>query len=191
MDMTALVDLMSNLIYPMQGIAAVYGMFLVVLIYRRIGQKQFRSQAAADDFLNQISERLQARQFDDVVALCDSPPYWSKAVPQLILIAMANRHWPINKLRQLLSETFEREVLAEMDYQMSWVNTDAGSARDRARDDCGVRQDRCKTDGGGESGIAGKRHQFCAHHNCRWLDDRNPSRDVHGVDAGSNRAVDG
>ena len=123
MDMTALVDLMSNLIYPMQGIAAVYGMFLVVLIFRRIGQKQFRSQAAADQFMTQVNEHLQGRQFDEIVALCDSPPYWSKAVPQLVLIAMANRHWPINKLRQLLSETFEREVLAEMDYQMSWVNT--------------------------------------------------------------------
>jgi biopolymer transport protein ExbB len=122
-DMTALVDLMSNLIYPMQGIAAVYGLFLVVLIFRRIGQKQFRSQAAADQFMTQVNEHLQGRQFDEIVALCDSPPYWSKAVPQLVLIAMANRHWPLNKLRQLLSETFEREVLSEMDYQMSWVNT--------------------------------------------------------------------
>lgn len=123
MDMTALVDLMSNLIYPMQGIAAVYGLFLVVLIFRRIGQKQFRSQSAADQFMTQVNEHLQGRQFDEIVALCDSPPYWSKAVPQLVLIAMANRHWPLNKLRQLLSETFEREVLSEMDYQMSWVNT--------------------------------------------------------------------
>ena len=123
MDMTALVDLMSNLIYPMQGIAAVYGLFLVVLIFRRIGQKQFRSQAAADQFMTQVNEHLQGRQFDEIVALCDSPPYWSKAVPQLVLIAMANRHWPLNKLRQLLSETFAREVLSEMDYQMSWVNT--------------------------------------------------------------------
>ncbi len=123
MDMTSLVDLMSNLIYPMQGIAAVYGTFLVVLIFRRIGQKQFRSQAAADEFLNLVHEQLKSRQFDGVVALCDSPPYWSKAVPQLVLIAMSNRHWPLNKLRQLLSETFEREVLSEMDYQMSWVNT--------------------------------------------------------------------
>ena len=123
MDMTALVDLMSNLIYPMQGIAAVYGLFLVVLIFRRIGQKQFRSQSAADQFMTQVNEHLQGRQFNEIVALCDSPPYWSKAVPQLILIAMANRHWPLNKLRQLLSETFEREVLSEMDYQMSWVNT--------------------------------------------------------------------
>ncbi len=123
MDMTALVDLMSNLIYPLQGIAAVYGLFLVVLIFRRIGQKQFRSQSAADQFMTQVNEHLQGRQFDEIVSLCDSPPYWSKAVPQLVLIAMANRHWPLNKLRQLLSETFEREVLSEMDYQMSWVNT--------------------------------------------------------------------
>lgn len=123
MDMTALVDLMSNLIYPMQAIAAIYGLYLVVLIFRRIRQKQFRSQASADEFLNQVGELLHARQFDEVTALCDSPAYWSKAVPQLIMIAMANRHWPLGKLRQLLSETFEREVLSELDYQMSWVNT--------------------------------------------------------------------
>ena len=73
--------------------------------------------------MTQVNEHLQGRQFDEIVSLCDSPPYWSKAVPQLVLIAMANRHWPLNKLRQLLSETFEREVLSEMDYQMSWVNT--------------------------------------------------------------------
>ena len=123
MDLTALVGLMSNLIYPMQGIAAVYGTYLVILIFRRLGQKRFRSHAVADDFLNQVGEKLESRKFDDVISLCDSPAYWSKAVPQLILIAMANRNWPISKLRQLLSETFEREVLAEIDYQMSWVNT--------------------------------------------------------------------
>ncbi|MFO1046272.1 MAG: MotA/TolQ/ExbB proton channel family protein [Planctomycetaceae bacterium] len=123
MDMAKLVDFMSNLIYPMQAIAAVYGLFLTILVFRRIAQKRFRTQAGADDFLNQVSERLQARQFDSVAELCDSPPYWSKAVPQLILIALANRERPIAKLRQLLSETFEREVLAELDYQLSWVNT--------------------------------------------------------------------
>ena len=123
MDMAKLVDFMSNLIYPMQAIAAVYGLFLTILVFRRIAQKRFRTQAAADDFLNQVSERLQGRQFDSVAELCDSPPYWSKAVPQLILIALANRERPIAKLRQLLSETFEREVLAELDYQLSWVNT--------------------------------------------------------------------
>ncbi|MEI8379222.1 MAG: MotA/TolQ/ExbB proton channel family protein [Planctomycetota bacterium] len=123
MDMAKLVDFMSNLIYPMQAIAAVYGLFLTILVFRRIAQKRFRTQATADDFLNQVSERLQGRQFDSVAELCDSPAYWSKAVPQLILIALANRDRPIAKLRQLLSETFEREVLAELDYQLSWVNT--------------------------------------------------------------------
>lgn len=123
MDMTKLVDFMSFLIYPLQGITAVYGLFLTILVFRRISQKQFRSQAAADDFMNQVSERLQARQFDGVAELCDSPPYWAKAVPQLMLIALANRERPVSKLRQLLGETFEREVLSELDYQISWVNT--------------------------------------------------------------------
>ena len=122
MDMTKLVDFMSFLIYPLQGITALYGLFLTVLVFRRISQKQFRS-LAADDFMNQVSERLQARQFDGVAELCDSPPYWAKAVPQLMLIALANRERPVSKLRQLLGETFEREVLSELDYQISWVNT--------------------------------------------------------------------
>lgn len=123
MNMAKLVGIMSNMIYPLQAITAIYGLFLTVLVFRRIGQKRFRSQGAADEFLNQLSERLQARQFDAAVELCDSPPYWSKAVPQLALIALANRDKPVAKLRQLLGETFEREVLAELDYQMSWVNT--------------------------------------------------------------------
>jgi len=114
---------MSNMIYPMQGIAAIYGLFLTVLVFRRVAQKRFRSQSAADEFLNQVGERLKSRQFDGVAELCDSPPYWAKAVPQLILIALANRDRSIAKLRQLLGETFEREVLAELDHQMSWVNT--------------------------------------------------------------------
>lgn len=123
MDMAKLVDFMSNLIYPMQAIAAVYGLYLTIMVFRRVAQKQFRTQSAADEFLDQVSERLKSRQFDDIEALCDSPPYWAKAVPQLILIALANRDKPVSKLRQLLGEKFAREVLAELDYQMSWVNT--------------------------------------------------------------------
>jgi biopolymer transport protein ExbB/TolQ len=122
-NMSKLVDFMSNMIYPLQGITAVYGLFLTILIFRKLGQKRFRSQAAADDFLNQVSERLSARQFDGVAELCDSPAYWSKAVPQLVLIALNNRDKPTSKLRQLLGETFEREVLSELDHQMSWINT--------------------------------------------------------------------
>lgn len=123
MDMAKLVDFMSNLIYPMQGAIAIYGLFLTILVFRRISHKRFRSQQSADEFLDQVTIRLKARQFDGVAELCDSPPYWSKAVPQLILIAMANRDRPIPKLRQLLGESFEREVLSELDYQLSWVNT--------------------------------------------------------------------
>ena len=123
MDMAKLVDFMSNLIYPLQAFTAIYGLYLTIMVFRRIAQKRFRTDAAAADFLDQVGESLRSRQFDRVAELCDSPPYWSKAVPQLILIALAHRDRPLPKLRQLLGETFEREVLSELDYQLSWVNT--------------------------------------------------------------------
>ena len=74
MDMAKLVDFMSNLIYPLQAITAIYGLYLTIMVFRRIGQKRFRSDAAAADFLDQVSERLGSRQFDSVAELCDSPP---------------------------------------------------------------------------------------------------------------------
>ena len=54
----------------------------------------FSSQAQADQFLAEVGENLQKRDVDAIVQLCDSPPWWSKAVPQLVLlgIAIGRRH---------------------------------------------------------------------------------------------------
>lgn len=121
--MTAAVQFMSDMIYPLQAITALYGFFLTILVFRRIGQKRFRTEGAAGEFLGQVGEMVRSRRYDEASQLCDTPAYWAKAVPQLIMIALANRDKPVAKLRQLLGETFEREVLAELDYQMSWINT--------------------------------------------------------------------
>ena len=41
----------------------------------------------------------------------------------LLLVAVANRNRPINKLRRMMGEHFEREILADLEYRMSWINT--------------------------------------------------------------------
>ncbi|GIX03119.1 MAG: MotA/TolQ/ExbB proton channel [Planctomycetaceae bacterium] len=123
MEFTAILDFLSNMVYPLQGLSAVFGTFLVVLIFRRIAQKRFRTQAAAEAFLNDVRELLSQRQFEQVAALCDSPPYWSKAVPQLILVALAHRERPIAKLRELLAERFTVDVLSDIEHRLAWVNT--------------------------------------------------------------------
>jgi biopolymer transport protein ExbB len=101
------------LIFLAMGMLGVLGIFLVVLVTRKIAQKRFKNQAAADEFLAEVRERLQARDYDGV----DTPAYWAKAVPQLIQIGMRHRFMTLPKLKVLLNEKFEREIIAELAYQ--------------------------------------------------------------------------
>lgn len=123
MNLTPVLDVIGTLIYAMQALTAIQGAFLVILVFRRIAQKRFNSPAASQEFLGEIRQRLKERNFDEAAQICDSPPYWSKAAPQLILIALANRLLPLQKLKQLLGEKFERDVLADLEYRVAWINT--------------------------------------------------------------------
>lgn len=128
MSYSEIIDTFGNSVYVIQGMIAVYGAFLVILMLRRISRKRFSNAASATQFLDEVRDRLNERSVDGVIELCDSPAYWSKAVPQLILIALQNRHLSMPKLRRLLGETFEREVLADFEFQTSWIATVVKSA---------------------------------------------------------------
>lgn len=128
MQFNQVLDIINNGIYGAQAVTALYGVFCVVLLFRRIAQKRFSSVARTEEFLGQVRDLLKPRRFDDVAALCDSPPYWAKAIPQLILVAIANRDRELSKLRRMLAEKFERDVLSDLEYRMSWVSTIVKSA---------------------------------------------------------------
>jgi len=115
-------------IYAALGLAALYGVFTVVLLIRKVREKRFANNAAAEEFLDQIRDRLAQKDYEGAAAVCDTPPYWAKAVPQLIMVAIAERDRPMSKLRRLLAETFEREVLADLEYRFSWIGTIIKSA---------------------------------------------------------------
>ena len=123
-----ILDAAGIVIYCALGLMAVYGLFCVILLLRRIRQKQFRSNAAADRFLGEIREHLDRRNLDNITETCDSPPFWSKAVPQLILVAIQRKNLPPQKLRRILAEKFERDVLSDLEYRMSWISTVVKSA---------------------------------------------------------------
>lgn len=122
-DTSPILTIVGYLIYTAMAAVALYGVFCIVLLARRIAQKRFHSATAAGDFLTDCRGFLQQQKFDEIADLCDSPGYWSKAVPQLILHALANRHRSLKKLRQMLGEKFERDVLADLEYRTSWVAT--------------------------------------------------------------------
>ena len=99
---------------------AIYGVYCVIVLWRKVLQKRM-SPAMTHEFMDQVRELLQNKDFDGVSALCDTPRYWSKALPQLITLAMTRRDRGMAKCRQFVEEKFEREMLAEMEYRYSWI----------------------------------------------------------------------
>jgi biopolymer transport protein ExbB len=99
---------------------AIYGVYSVLVLWRKILQKRM-SPALTAEFMDQVRELLRNKDFDGVSALCDTPRYWSKALPQLIMLAMTRRDRGLAKCRQYVEEKFEREMLAEMEFRYSWI----------------------------------------------------------------------
>lgn len=125
--MNAFLEFLGIAIYALQALAALFGVFIGILMVRKVAQRRMsKGQSAA--FLDETREELGRRDFDGVAETCDSPPYWSKAVPQLALVALANRQIGPSKLHALLTEKYERDVLAELVYQQSWITTVIKSA---------------------------------------------------------------
>lgn len=120
--MNAFLEFLGLAIYALQALAALFGLFVGIMMVRKIAQKRMSSGSAAA-YLDSARELLGQRNFDGVAELSDSPPYWSKAVPQLAIVALANRHLGPTKLKALLAEKFERDVLSELAYQLGWITT--------------------------------------------------------------------
>lgn len=123
MDFGDIVNMASNTVYPMQGATAIYGLYLTIIVLRRVAVKRFTSRKMEEEFREEMAGRLSARDYEGAAELCDTPPYWSKAACQLMLLVLAKRTDPVKKLRQMVAERFEADVLTELEYRMAWINT--------------------------------------------------------------------
>ncbi|MCA9082957.1 MAG: MotA/TolQ/ExbB proton channel family protein [Planctomycetaceae bacterium] len=105
------------------ALAAIYGLYCIVVLMRRVKQKSFPGREAALAFLDDVGELLERNDFDGVAQVCDTPELWSRAVPQLVQVAVDNRSKPIKKIKQIVGEFFSREILSDFDVRNQWVNT--------------------------------------------------------------------
>lgn len=123
MDITGLLQYSGPVIYTALAVAALYGLFCVALLLLRIQQKRFSSESAAEQFLDAVREPLEQGDYEEAAAVADTPAYWAKAVPQLVLVALTEPDRPLPSMRRLLEERFERDVLADLEYRHSWIGT--------------------------------------------------------------------
>jgi biopolymer transport protein ExbB len=63
--------------------------------------------------------------FDSAAEMCEDD---GRIVPQLIFLAINNRDLGYNKVKQLVADRFQRDVLAELEYRITWVVTMIKSA---------------------------------------------------------------
>lgn len=123
MDISSLLQYSGPVIYTALAIAALYGLFCVALLVLRIQQKKFANEASAEAFLDSVRGHLEEGDYEAAASVADTPEYWSKAVPQLVLVALSEPDRPLPSLRRLVEERFERDVLADLEYRHSWIGT--------------------------------------------------------------------
>ena len=120
MEISGLTHIFAWGFYTALGLIALWGAFCVIMAFNRVSQKRFRTEQDQADFLEQVETPLKKCKFDDVADSCEED---QRALPQLVLLAMNNRDLGFMKTRQLLIDRFQRDVLADLDYRLSWVGT--------------------------------------------------------------------
>jgi biopolymer transport protein ExbB/TolQ len=115
-----LAKFLGDACYGFLAINFLFGVFCVIMIWRRVRQLRFRNQQAEADFVGQLETLLQARDYDTAAQLCD---FDFRALPRLCLLMLAHRRYPYEKLRQFVGESMQRDILADLEYRLSWIAT--------------------------------------------------------------------
>jgi biopolymer transport protein ExbB/TolQ len=125
MDISGVTKIAAVAIYGALALIALWGAFCVVMVWARVSQSRFRSEDDQNDFLDALEEPLVRGDFDEAAELLEGD---RRAVCQLGLMAIVNRGLGFAKARQLVVDRFQRDVLADLEYRLSWVNTVIKSA---------------------------------------------------------------
>lgn len=119
-SLTQLYTAAGNSCYGGLALVALWGLYCIVVVWRRTAQIRFRTEAEQAAFLVQIDAALAAGNFDGAAQLCEGNP---KAMAQLVLLAIRNRDLGYAKVRHLVADLFQRDVLADLEHRISWIYT--------------------------------------------------------------------
>lgn len=125
MDFTSITGPAGFVIYCALALIALWGAFCVIVVWRRVAQARFRNEEEQIQFLDALEESLASGDFEAAAELCDGDP---RAMPRLAHLAIGNREIGYGKVRALLIERFQRDVLSDLEYRLSWVYTVIKSA---------------------------------------------------------------
>ncbi len=106
--------------YGFLAVNFLFGVFQVIVVWRRVSQLRFRRLEAEAEFTQQLETLLSAGDYDTATQMCD---YDYRGLPRLCLLMLAHRNYPFDKLRQFVAESMQRDILADLEYRLSWIAT--------------------------------------------------------------------
>ena len=125
MDFSAVTTFVGYLIYAALAAIALWGAFCVIVVWRRVAQTSFSSEEEQEGFLDALDDHLIAGEFEEATRMCDED---DRAMSQLGLLAVVNRKMGYRKIRTLITDRFQRDVLSDLEFRLSWVYTVIKSA---------------------------------------------------------------
>jgi len=123
MDLTQLSDVSQfagDLCYLFLAVDALWGAYCIVAVWRRVAQLRFRSERDQDAFLARWEEYITA---GDEVSARQAVSADVRVVPQMAIAALDRVESAPAALRHYLADRYRRDVSADLEYRLSWVNT--------------------------------------------------------------------
>ncbi len=106
--------------YYVLGAAAFWGIYCMILVWTRVANKRFRTEADQEQFLDIVDQHLRQGDFESVQSICDGD---MRAVPMMISLAVKNRNLEQDKLESWVMDRFQFDVLTDIDSRITWIST--------------------------------------------------------------------
>ena len=106
--------------YYVLGAAAFWGIYCMILVWTRVAQKRFRTEAEQEQFLDTVEQHLRQGDYESVQSVCDGD---LRAVPMMISLAVKNRNLDQDKLESWVMDRFQFDVLSDIDSRITWIST--------------------------------------------------------------------
>src|SRR4051794_28484718 len=120
MNVNQIVDRLADACYVFLTINFIWGLYNVIMGFRRVKELSFGDHDEQAEFVDEVAEKLEANQFEEVEAVTADDP---RALPQLIELATANRQLSYDQLRQVVMEILQRDVMGDLEYRTNWIAT--------------------------------------------------------------------
>ena len=116
----SLFDIISNATYGALAAVALWGIYCIVAVWTRVSQKRFKTEEEQDAFMDDIEQMLSAGDFEGTLEYCEGDP---RAIPQMVELAVSNRELGFKKSKQYMMDRYQRDVVSDLEYRLSWVST--------------------------------------------------------------------